>query len=84
MKRILALVLLLAGCSEVPVLQPGPTIDMPVAVHCPHEALSKPVFPLQTLKPDASATRLLQACLQTDLLRQAYELRCEAIVRACE
>jgi hypothetical protein len=84
MKRILALALLLASCSEVPVLQPGPSVDVPVALHCQHEALSKPVFPLETLKQNASATQLLQACLQTGLLRQAYELRCEAIVRTCE
>jgi hypothetical protein len=84
MKHIILVAFLLAACGEVPVLQPGPTVDVPVAVHCAHAPLSKPVFPLETLKPDATTTQLLQACLQTDLLRQAYELRCEAVVKACE
>jgi hypothetical protein len=84
MKRAILLALLLAGCAEIPVLQPGPAVDVPVAVHCAHSPLAKPAFPLETLRPDANAARLLQACLQTDLLRQAYELRCEAIVKACE
>lgn len=84
MRCILVLALLLAGCAETPVLQPGPEIDVPVAVHCKHAPLNKPVLPLETLAQDASAASLLQTCLQTDLLRQAYEMECEAIVHACE
>jgi len=84
MKRIALLVLLLAGCAQTPILQPGPVIATPVAVHCQHAPLMRPDFPLQTLAPAASATQLLQACLATDKLRQAYELGCEAIVKACE
>jgi hypothetical protein len=84
MKRFLALTLLLTACTEVPVLQPGPDVDVPIALHCAHAPLSKPAFPLETLNKDENTTELLQACLQTDLLRQAYELHCEAIVKACE
>jgi hypothetical protein len=84
MKRIIIFTLLLAGCAQTPVLQPGPEIDVPVAVHCQHAPLEKPAFPLQTLTKTASAAQLLQACLQTDKLRQAYEMECEAVVRACE
>jgi hypothetical protein len=84
MKRVVLLILMLAGCAETPVLQPGPEIDLPVALHCRHAPLEKPVFPLQSLRRDADAGALLQACLATDRLRQAYELQCEAIVNACE
>jgi len=84
MKRAVILLLMLSACEETPVLQPGPEIDVPVAVPCAHAPLVKPVFPLETLPPDANVARLLQSCLQTDLLRQAYELQCEAIVNACE
>lgn len=84
MKRIFILALLLAGCTPAPVLQPGPEIDVPVAVHCTHPPLDKPIFPLQSLPNNANAARLLQACLATDELRQAYEMECEAIVKACE
>ena len=82
--KYLAMLVLLTGCAETPVLEPGPEIDVPIEVHCQHAPLNKPLFPLQTLKPDAGAAQLLQACLQSELLRQAYELSCEAIVSECE
>ncbi len=84
MKRALMLVALLAGCAQTPVLQPGPEVDVPVAVPCLHAPLVKPEFPLQSLPLNAGAAQLFQACLQTDSLRQAYELECEAIVTACQ
>ena len=84
MKRAVLLALMLNACAQTPVLQPGPVVETPVAVHCAHAPLEKPAFPLQSLAPDAEASRLLQACLATDKLRQAYELECEAIVTACQ
>lgn len=84
MKRIALLAFLLSGCMQTPVLEPGPEVDVPIAVHCAHAPLNKPAFPLQTLSKNAGATQLLQACLQNDLLHRAYELRCEAIVKTCK
>jgi hypothetical protein len=84
MTRFVLLLCLLAGCAPTPVLRPGPEVDVPVAVPCTHAPLAKPAFPLQSLAPDAGAFQLLQACLATDKLRQAYELECEAVVRACD
>ncbi|MGE3622957.1 MAG: hypothetical protein AB7H77_03655 [Bdellovibrionales bacterium] len=84
MKYLLPFILLIGGCAAPPVWQPGPEIAVPVAVRCRHAPLAKPVFPLQALASGAGAAALLQACLATDKLRQAYELRCEAALGACE
>jgi hypothetical protein len=82
MKRLI-FCLLLAGCAAQPVYKPV-TVEVPVPVPCRVPVVLHPVWPFQALPAQAALFEQTRALLAENELRQAYETRLEAALKACQ
>lgn len=77
----------LAGCAGQVADQPEPQVvrvEVPVQVPCRTDRVQKPAFAVDALPIGASIDNQMRALRAERKQRQAYELRLEAAIEACQ
>lgn len=77
----------LAGCAGKVADQPEPQIlrvEVPIQVPCRTDRVQKPAFAVDALPIGASIDKQMRALRAERKQRQAYELRLEAAIEACQ
>lgn len=83
----IALCAVLAGCAGQAADQPEPQVvrvEVPVQVPCRTDRVQKPAFAVDALPIGASIDNQMRALRAERKQRQAYELRLEAAIEACQ
>ncbi len=83
----IALCVALAGCAGRASDQPEPQVvrvEVPVTVPCRTDRVQKPAFAVDALPIGASIDKQMRALRAERKQRQAYELRLEAAIEACQ
>ena len=80
----LAPLLLLAACATEPLLQAPIEVRVPVAVPCKTQLVPVPAWPIDALPAAAGIYDQIKTLIAEIEARQAYEIKLEAAVRACQ
>ncbi len=77
----------LAGCAGKVADQPEPQVvrvEVPIQVPCKTDRVRRPAFAVDALPIGASIDKQMRALRAERKQRQAYELRLEAAIEACQ
>ena len=81
---LLGLLFLAACAAPQPIYKPV-TVEVPVTVPCvPAAAISHPVWPTSGVKPNDALFTQARAALAELELRNSYEVKLEAAIKACQ
>lgn len=84
---VLFFTLVVSGCAGQVADQPEPQVvrvEVPVQVPCRTDRVQKPAFAVGALPIGASIDKQMRALRAERKQRQAYELRLEAAIEACQ
>ncbi len=84
---LIAMLAVLAGCAGQVADQPEPQVvrvEVPIQVPCRTERVQKPAFAVDSLPISAPIDKQMRALRAERKQRQAYELRLEAAIEACQ